>query len=239
MKKTLIFTILVISSVATYFVVAENSKSSDLKISNQTQIKAQKETLNQITKDIELYDKEDKKLLSLPNDDFDISEIEKALKLTNIDELDSESSSHEHDDIFIESSINIVAQDLEQKNGVDPLSAIEINKNSISKVKVGDVIVLPFVDAAKYKAKISEKIVHNDGSTSIVGDLVNTDKQYSIVLTEGKHSSFGSLRTPEGAYEIEVVNGKGYIYSVNEIDNKYIDYNKADVIEIKKKEKAI
>ena len=233
MNKIAILTLLAISSVATYFVVADGSESSDLKISAVTAEYIIEEISNETPKDMELYEKEDKELVSLPDYDFDINEIDEALELTKMAEVDSDRL-YEHNNIFIESSMDIVSQDLAQKKGINPLSAIEINKNSITKVKVGDIIALPFVDAAKYKAKISDKIVHKDGSTSITGNLTDTDKKYSIVLTQGKNSSFGSLTTPEGAYEIEVVNGKGYIYSVNDIDKKYIDYDKEDVIHVEK-----
>jgi hypothetical protein len=80
----------------------------------------------------------------------------------------------------------------------------------------------------------SDKIIHKDGSTSITGNLINSNKKYSVVLTQGKNSSFGSLTTPEGTYEIEVLNGKGYVYSVNDIDKKRIDYTKEDVIQVDK-----
>ncbi len=234
MNKIAIFTLLAISSVTTYFVVAGGSESSDIKISKvAVEVEIPKEVLTEIIQDVDSYREEDKELMSLPSYDLDIGEIDEALDLTKMAEIEIDTS-FEHKSIFIESSMDIVVQTLPKKDGIDPLSAIEISKNSIAKVKVGDTITLPFVDAAKYKAKISDKIVHKDGSTSITGNLLNTDNKYSIVLTEGKNSAFGSLTTPEGAYEIEVVDGKGYVYSVNDIDNKRIDYSKEDVIHVDK-----
>ncbi len=233
MNKIVIFTLLVISSVATYFVVAGGSESSDTNKVVSLAVEVPQQNSEELPKDMEFYDNKDKELMSLPEYDLDISEIDEVLELNEIASVDIDIP-HEHKDIFLESSINIVSQDFPQKDGIEPLSAIEIKKDSISKVKIGDTITLPFVDDAKYRAKISDKIIHKDGSTSITGNLINRDKKYSVVLTQGKNSSFGSLTTPEGTYEIEVLNGKGYVYSVNDIDKKRIDYSKEDVIQVDK-----
>ncbi len=232
MNKIVIFTLLAISSVATYFVVAGGSESSNTKVAPLA-VETPQQNVAEIPKDMEFYDKQDKELMSLPKYNLDISEIDEALELNEIASVDI-NMPHEHKDIFLESSINIVSQEFPQKDGIEPLSAIEIKKDSISKVKIGDTITLPFVDDAKYRAKISDKIIHKDGSTSITGNLINSNKKYSVVLTQGKNSSFGSLTTPEGTYEIEVLNGKGYVYSVNDIDKKRIDYTKEDVIQVDK-----
>jgi len=232
MNKIVIFTLLAISSVATYFVVAGGSESSNTKVAPLV-VETPQQNVAEIPKDMEFYDKKDKELMSLPKYNLDISEIDEALELNEIASVDIDMP-HEHKDIFLESSINIVSQEFPQKDGIEPLSAIEIKKDSISKVKIGDTITLPFVDDAKYRAKISDKIIHKDGSTSITGNLINSNKKYSVVLTQGKNSSFGSLTTPEGTYEIEVLNGKGYVYSVNDIDKKRIDYTKEDVIQVDK-----
>jgi hypothetical protein len=232
MNKIVIFTLLAISSVATYFVVAGGSESSNTKVAPLA-VETPQQNVAEIPKDMEFYDKKDKELMSLPKYNLDISEIDEALELNEIASVDIDMP-HEHKDIFLESSINIVSQEFPQKDGIEPLSAIEIKKDSISKVKIGDTITLPFVDDAKYRAKISDKIIHKDGSTSITGNLINSNKKYSVVLTQGKNSSFGSLTTPEGTYEIEVLNGKGYVYSVNDIDKKRIDYTKEDVIQVDK-----
>jgi hypothetical protein len=66
---------------------------------------------------------------------------------------------------------------------------------------------------------------------TVTGNLIDSGNEYSIVLTEGKNMSFGSVTTPNGTFEIETKDGKGYVYSTTSIDNKWIDYSKSDTLE--------
>jgi hypothetical protein len=45
------------------------------------------------------------------------------------------------------------------------------------------------------------------------------------------------MTTPDGAFEIESKNGVEYIYSVGDINKRYMDYTKSDVLVPPKKVK--
>ncbi len=114
-----------------------------------------------------------------------------------------------------------------QKSDIQPVGALSVEQGSISQIKVGDKIELPLLGNSNYEAKITKKIKNPTGSVTVSGNLVEDDK-YSVVITESKKGVYGSITTPDGDYEIEVQNGKGYIYSVSDIENKRVDYKKSD-----------
>ena len=127
-----------------------------------------------------------------------------------------------------ENSIEEVEKIISKKQGVEPLFAIKIDKSTIRQLEIGETLALPYMGG--YEAKVSNKIVHKNGSVSITGNLVNADNNYVVVFTEGKSAIFGTVTTPDGAYEVETKNGQGYIYAVNDIDSKWIDYTKSDTV---------
>ncbi|CAA6814404.1 MAG: Unknown protein [uncultured Sulfurovum sp.] len=117
------------------------------------------------------------------------------------------------------------------KKLVSPILGIEVSQNSIAKLVLGDIIKLPTLGQVEYEAKISKKVTHKNGSTSVTGNLIgDQNTQHAIILTEGKNTSYASISTPEGAFEIETINGIGYVYSVQDIENQYIDRDKEDIL---------
>ena len=116
------------------------------------------------------------------------------------------------------------------KNGIIPVTAIEMPKNSIAKLNIGDTVSLPYMGTGQFDAKITTKTTHKNGSITVTGNLVDSDSQYSVVLTEGNNMSFGTVTTPHGSYEIEVKNGQGYVYSTDSIDNEWVDDSKKDTL---------
>lgn len=122
-------------------------------------------------------------------------------------------------------------KEMPHKQRVEPLLGIQIVENSISKLAVGDVIKLPAVGQIEYQVSISKKITHKNGSTSVTGNLVgDQNSKHAVILTEGKSTSYASINTPEGAFEIETINGVGYVYSVQDIENEYINPDKEDIL---------
>ena len=117
------------------------------------------------------------------------------------------------------------------KNLVTPVLGIKITENSIAKLSVGDVIKLPSLGQVQHEAKITKVLKHKNGSTSATGNLMgDQNEKHSIILTEGKSTSYASISTPEGAFEIETIDGVGYVYSVKDIENQYIDRSKEDIL---------
>ena len=137
--------------------------------------------------------------------------------------------------IYTEIDKDELLKSLPIKRKVQPRFAIQLTQGSIHKLNVGDTITLPNVGQVEYEATISKKIVHDNGSVSVTGNI-NGESSYAVVLTEGKKNSYATINTPEGSFEIETINGQGYIYSVEDLENRLIDPNKDDFIAPNKEE---
>ena len=135
-------------------------------------------------------------------------------------------------EIYTEIDQDDLEKEMPSRKGFSHRLAVNISNNSISKLNVGDVIQLPSVGQVDYQATIDKKIVHKNGSVSVTANL-NGNSNYSAVLTEGKNNSYATFSTPEGSFELETRNGKGYIYSVREMEDKLINPNKDDFIDPK------
>ena len=136
----------------------------------------------------------------------------------------------ERKDIWVQDDIEDVVKEFSSKEGVSPIIAINLPKNTIKNLNVGDTVLLPNMANGNFEAKITEKKTHKNGSVTVLGNLIGSGNQYAVVLTEGKNMSFGTINTPNGSFEIETRNGVGYVYSTDDIDRAYIDHNKTDVL---------
>ena len=117
-----------------------------------------------------------------------------------------------------------------KKSDINPVSAVSVDSDNLLNANIGDVVELPTIGGSNYQVMITDKKRNKSGSITISGNLVE-DEKYSAVLTGSKKGLYGSITTPDGAYEIEIQNGKGYIYSVEDIEKKRVDDSKSDEIE--------
>jgi len=141
---------------------------------------------------------------------------------------------------FNEEDIDETKLIMETISGVEPISAIRINKELIKTVNIGDILVLPELDGVSYELEITHRTVSANGNISLNGTFSENGIPYHSIITEGGKSTLMSFSTPTGSYEVELLDGLGYIYLNADIENEKIDYTKSDVIEdidTKRKEK--
>lgn len=172
-------------------------------------------------------EEKDEENLTLINVALEIEEHTLAEEL--IDEVEPEMV-EDAKDIMVETDMSEVEAEFPSKEGIAPSSAIALVQGTISKLNVGDTISLPYMGNGEFNAKISNKKVHKNGAVTVTGNLVDSGKDYSVVLTEGKTMSFGTVTTPNGSYEIETRNGQGYVYSTDDIDREWIDHSQSDTL---------
>ena len=115
--------------------------------------------------------------------------------------------------------------------GVEPISAIHINKNMLKTVQTGDTLVLPEIDGVSYELEVTHRTVSNNDNISLNGIFTDNGIKYNAIITEGTKSTLMSFSTPTASYEVELLDGTGYIYLNADIENEKIDYAKSDVIE--------
>jgi len=131
--------------------------------------------------------------------------------------------------IFQEVDMYKLKEKIEPKKDINPILAVKIKKNSIKNLKIGDKITLPYMES-EYSAKIIKKEINKDKTISITGEVLDTNEGYFITLTEGDKYVFGNFYLPFESFEMELNNGIGYIYAIDDIDNKRINYSKNDFI---------
>ena len=135
-----------------------------------------------------------------------------------------------YSEIFNEIPIEDISSTISIKKGINPLLAFSMKEGILRNLSIGDKFNLPEINGDVYTLVIDTKINNANGSVSLSAKLDNEDSKYFSVITEGHNSSFITIQSPEGIYELESFNGKGYVYSSREIKNKWIDYSKKDYI---------
>jgi len=134
--------------------------------------------------------------------------------------------------IFEELDIDSVRLDIEPIEGVEPIAALRMKKNTIKEIELGDTILLPSIEGSTYELTVTHKEVSPRGNVSIDGSFSENGVKYTAILTEGNKAAFISMNTPEGTYEVELLNGIGYVYANSDINKAKIDYTKTDEVKI-------
>jgi len=132
-------------------------------------------------------------------------------------------------EIMSEIAIDDLKISLPPREDVKPVMAIAMNSEKVLHLTIGDEIEIPLPNGV-YRAIIESKKINPSISLALTGNLEDDDNNnYSITLTQGKRSVFATVTSPDGAFEIEVKDGKGYIYRTSDI-KKNIDYTQSDEI---------
>jgi hypothetical protein len=137
------------------------------------------------------------------------------------------------DDVFTYEEIDELSSRLAPKNDIQPVSALSMEHGVIKSLEVGDTIVLPVVGDIYYKMEVSQKTQHANDSISIDGTFKENGISYTAILTEGDQSLFVSMTTPQGAREVEVFSGLGYMYDAQDIQKIRINPTSSDTVDIR------
>jgi len=136
--------------------------------------------------------------------------------------------------VFEEVDIDFVALNLKKITDVEPIAAIRMQKEKIKNIKVGESILLPVIDNNEYTIKVIHHHISERGNVSIDGSFQENGITYHAILTEGKASAYITMNTPSGSYEVEVLDGLGFIYSSSDIEQEKIDYTQSDTLQTPK-----
>ncbi|WHI46187.1 hypothetical protein [Microbulbifer sp. VAAF005] len=103
---------------------------------------------------------------------------------------------------------------------------ISINEESIRSLRKNELLNFPL---DKNRTLLVESVdKKNSGAVNVRFSVANEDNIYRGFITVGNKATFGRIITPEGGYELEVVDGKGWIVNTSYIDDKMpedgIDY---------------
>lgn len=92
---------------------------------------------------------------------------------------------------------------------------IELSPLKLESLVAGDTLEIDMGDAGKaLKVKIDGARSEDDGrNVTWTGDSTDANSPYHLTITKGETLVMGGLSTPEGLYQIEVHDGKGWIVS--------------------------
>jgi hypothetical protein len=167
------------------------------------------------------------------------TESKKELNKIEVNQTETIDNSRYVDDIFVYEDMDELATRVAPKSGIKPVVALSIEQGAIKSLEIGDTVVLPVVGDIYYEMEITQKTVYPNNSISVDGTFSEDGIEYTAILTEGESSSFVSMTTPQGAYEVEIFSELGYMYSVNDIQKVRIDSSVSDTIEVPQVTKAV
>jgi len=125
-------------------------------------------------------------------------------------------------------------EDMDPIKNVTPISAVQMKQHILENVQIGDSLLLPDIEGNSYEMTVENHTVSKRENISIDGSFKDNGIQYTAIITEGKNASFISMRTPMGNYEIELYNGKGFVYTGHSLEKTMQDFNKNDGIKVTK-----
>ena len=116
------------------------------------------------------------------------------------------------------------------RKNITPVGAIRMPSNSMATLTPNDTFTLRDIEGADYTMTISGIQEHDDGSVTKTGQFTDEGIIYTTTITQAEHSSFITLSTPQGLYEIETSNEVGYIYRTDTIRKQMQNTKINDVI---------
>jgi len=116
------------------------------------------------------------------------------------------------------------------RKNIKPIEAINLSSINTEELKVNDTLTLPNIEGVDYTIVISSIVKNSDDSHSLTGQFKDEGISYTTTITKSTHSSYITLSTPQGIYEIETENGVGYIYKTSDIRKHLQKPNVNDVI---------
>ncbi len=113
---------------------------------------------------------------------------------------------------------------------VEPLMAVTITNHALASLNKGDTLTLTDIEGYDYPLTIRSVTTYDDGTISTTGVYSDEGIDYTTTITQAKGTSYITLSTPRGIYEIETKNDVGYVYSANEIRKRLQRGRKDDTI---------
>jgi hypothetical protein len=96
--------------------------------------------------------------------------------------------------------------------------AITLSESFLKQLEVGQSVDV-LLDTER-SLLVEDVSIRKSGSVKINFSIPNETSIYRGFITVGKTATFGRIVTPDGAYELEVVDGKGWLVDTRDIDNK-------------------
>lgn len=136
------------------------------------------------------------------------------------------------EDAFEYVSVDDLNVELPHRENVEPIGAFMLKVGTIKNLRKGDSIVLPEINNVEYELKVTERTTNADGSITSTAKIEGEDSINFSLMTESDNTAFMTINSAEGTFQVEVFDGKGYVYAMNDIKQANIDYTKTDELNI-------
>jgi len=109
--------------------------------------------------------------------------------------------------------------------------SITVNEHYLLNLKAGKIVNLPLeINRVMRVEKVERR---KNGSTKLSLSFPDESNVYRGFITVGTKATYGRIVTPEGSFELEAVNGNGWVIDTRNIDDKMpvngIDYVVPDI----------
>lgn len=125
-----------------------------------------------------------------------------------------------------------------EKNGIsekmEAKAWISLDLNQLADARQGDQFALPPIEGQAYQAVITRKKTLWNGDQSLRAKVYSSSGEpFPFIMSANKHNGFLTYSTPQGTFEVNLKNGTGAVYSVNDIDRATENGKHNDVIDIR------
>jgi Metallo-peptidase family M12B Reprolysin-like len=115
-------------------------------------------------------------------------------------------------DTFVDAVPNAPGKlpDRYQNHTAGSVMPVNLPMAELTITRVGEKITLD-LPIGQYIVNHDNRVGHHDGSSTWIGYLENEGKGYRVYLSQGEAGIIGNVNTPDGAYDIDTVDGQTYL----------------------------
>lgn len=142
---------------------------------------------------------------------------------------ENHNDSHSHTMLYEPLSPEEAQLSTSPRKNVSPIGALRIMQ-TMSELQVNDTLTLTDVEGEDYTLTIQSVHENNDGSTSTTANYEDEGITYTTTITQSSKSTYISMSTANGLYEIETSADIGYVYRTDTIRKQLQSRTPNDVI---------
>lgn len=121
-----------------------------------------------------------------------------------------------------------VFPDIKISEKIEGAQKIKMNLDVLNDIVPGEQIHLPILSDNNYSIDVKE-VFDDKKNINIRGHIEAHGSSYLVTITQGKKTTFATISTPDGTYDLRLVNGKGWVYGADQL-NKFLDTTKPDTL---------
>ena len=237
MKKIVLFSLLsALGLVAIFFTVGGEVEKRVATL--EPEVKVGNKKIDEPTKKVDEVAKKEPKAQK-PQESVAKKESEEAPQKLVISEnnMEEEMKRLHQEYSFEPLSVSELSQELPPRKLVKPVTALAMSKDEFKNLHVGNKISFVDIEGMNYSVEL-KSVDPMNGSSSFFGKIKSADgMSYRTIVTVGDDGSgYIHLATSKGVYEIELKDGKGYVYRSSDIQRGMGDQKEDDFIVMKQSE---